>query len=287
VSKLTVTAAPDDRGLMTSDDPVVEPLSSDDPTAPTPAATAADVPDVDADAVVAGRDVPELGNVLAIAALAGDDGEVSPVEALVAEAAALVPAAVEQVTAGLLAGDEQLLATARAELDRARTLQRQLQRAVRDATGEVGPGSPDRVLGLACERLGALAVRALVLLTRVAEAAPDATLHRRSAPVRDAVAALGATVVEAHRTAASAAVGQAGGLRDLVELDRTAGRLRGELLDAVANAPTKARSATDTIGRCYERIADTAISVGAEHATILGVSPDERRRRVLRSLRGR
>jgi hypothetical protein len=212
-------------------------------------------------------------------------GDTSPVQVLVAEATAIVPPAVEGVTAGLLRGDEELLATARRDLDRARATHRRLQRAVRDATGEVGPGSPDRVLGLACERLGALSVRSTVLLTRIAEAAPDAGLHRRSAGVREAVAVLGETVAEAHRTAATAWVARAGGLRELVTLDRTAGRLRLELLDALANAPTLARSAGDTIGRCYERIADTAISIGAEHATILGISPDERRRHV-RSLRG-
>jgi phosphate uptake regulator len=212
------------------------------------------------------------------------DDDTSPVRALVAEATDIVPAAVEALTAGLLAGDEDLLTDVRRELDRARTTHRRLQRVIRDATGEVGPGSPDRVLGLACERLGALSVRSMVLLTRIAEAAPDAGLHRRSAPVRDAVAALGATAAEAHRTAATAAVAQAGGLRELVELDRAAGRLRTELVDALTNAPAAAREAVDTIGRCYERIADTAISVGAEHATVLGISPDERRRRV-RSLR--
>jgi hypothetical protein len=209
----------------------------------------------------------------------------SPVRALVDETAAIVPAAVETLTAGLLTGDEELLDAMRHELERARTAQRRLQREVRDATGEVGPGSPDRVLGLACERLGALSVRSMVLLTRIAEAAPEAGLHRRSAAVRDAVGELGATVAEAHRTAATAWVAQAGGLRALVELDRTAGRLRQELLDALANAPTKARAAGDTVGRCYERVADTAISLGAEHATILGITPDERRRTV-RSLRG-
>jgi hypothetical protein len=219
-------------------------------------------------------------------------GELTPVPAgadrvrdLVAESTSIVPAAIERLTAGLLAGDEDLLPVVRTDLDRARTLQRRLQREVRDATGEVGPGSKDRVLGLACERLGALSVRAMVLLTRIAEAAPDARLHRRSATVREVVTALGETAAEAHRTAATAWVAQAGGLRELVTLDRTASRLRNELVDALANAPTSARQATETIGRCFERVADTAISLGAEHATILGVSPDERRRRV-RSLRG-
>jgi hypothetical protein len=208
----------------------------------------------------------------------------SPVRALVDEATSIVPAAVEALTTGLLAGDEDLLDAMRRELDRARTAHRRLQREVRDATGETGPGSPDRVLGLACERLGALSVRSMVLLTRIAEAAPEAGLHRRSAAVRDAVRDLGSTVAEAHRTAATAWVAQAGGLRALVELDRTAGRLRLELLDTLANAPTSARAAGDTVGRCYERVADTAISLGAEHATILGITPDERRRTV-RSLR--
>jgi hypothetical protein len=214
------------------------------------------------------------------------DGQSSPVRALVAEATDIVPGALESITAGLLAGDEALLDDVRRELDRARTTHRRLQRAVRDATGGVGPGSPDRVLGLACERLGALSVHSMVLLTRIAEAAPDAGLHRRSTPVREVVGALGATAAEAHRTAASAAVAQAGGLRELVELDRAAGRLRLELVDAVANAPSTVRQAVETIGRCYERVADTAISVGAEHAAVLGITPDERRRRV-RSLRDR
>jgi phosphate uptake regulator len=208
----------------------------------------------------------------------------SPVHVLVAEATGIVPAAVETLTAGLLAGDDDLLVAVRRELDRARTTHRRLQREVRDATGEVGPGSPDRVLGLACERLGALSVRSMVLLSRIAEAAPDAGLHRRSSAVREAVAALGETAAAAHRTAATSAVAQAGGLRELVELDRTAGRLRTNLVDAVANAPTASRRAVDTIARCYERVADTAISVGAEHATVLGIGPHERRRRV-RSLR--
>jgi phosphate uptake regulator len=212
------------------------------------------------------------------------DDETSPVRALVAEATGIVPTAVETLTAGLLAGDEHLLAAVRRELDRARAMHRRLQREVRGATGEVGPGSPDRVLGLACERLGALSVRSMVLLTRMAEAAPDAGLHRRSTPVRDLLAALGETAAEAHRTAATASVARAGGLRELVELDRATGRLRLDLVDALSNAPSTARRAADTIGRGYERIADTAISVGAEHATILGISPDERRRRV-RSLR--
>jgi hypothetical protein len=214
------------------------------------------------------------------------DGSSSPVLALVAEATDIVPGAVEAITAGLLAGDEDLLDAVRRELERARTTHRRLQREVRDATGEVGPGSPARVLGLACERLGALSVRSMVLLTRIAEAAPDARLHRRSTPIRDAVIALGETAAEAHRTAATAAVAQAGGLRELVELDRAAGRLRLELVDAVANAPAATRQAVETIGRCYERVADTAISVGAEHAAVLGITPHERRRRV-RSLRTR
>jgi hypothetical protein len=208
----------------------------------------------------------------------------SPVRALVAEATDIVPAAVEALTAGLLAGDEHLLADVRRELDRARATHRRLQREVRDATGEVGPASHDRVLGLACERIGALSVRAMVLLTRIAEAAPDAGLHRRAPTVREAVTALGETAAEAHRTAATADVAHAGGLRELVELDRAAGRLRLDLVDALTNAPSTARQAGDTIGRCYERVADTAISVGAEVATVLGVTPDERRRRV-RSLR--
>jgi phosphate uptake regulator len=228
---------------------------------------------------------PPSDDAAALTGSAGPTAASSPVYDLVAEATAIVPAAVEQVTVGLLEGDEDLLKVARRELDRARATHRRLQREVRDATGEVGPGSPDRVLGLACERLGALSVRSTVLVTRIAEAAPEAGLHRRSAAVRDAVAVLGETVAEAHRTAATAWVARAGSLRELVELDRTAGRLRLELLDSLANAPTQARSAGDTIGRCYERIADTAISIGAEHATILGISPDERRRRV-RSLRG-
>jgi hypothetical protein len=275
----TSTHAPDDRGVSTIDADVIR-SGDDEPTAPSPSATTAPVPDGSGGGG-GGADVPDLTSVLAAA-----DADASPVEALVAEATAIVPAAIEAITAGLLAGDEDLLAATRTELDRARTTHRRLQREVRDATGEVGPGSPDRVLGLACERLGALSVRAMVLLTRIAEAAPDAGLHRRSQPVKDAVEALGATAVEAHRTAATAAVAQAGGLRELVELDRTAGRLRNELVDAVANAPSSARAAVDTIGRCYERVADTAISVGAEHATVLGITPDERRRRV-RSLRGR
>jgi hypothetical protein len=219
-------------------------------------------------------------------AATGDEVTVgtSPVRALVDETTSIVPDAVDVLTGGLLSGDEDLLDDVRRELERARAAHRRLQREVRDATGEVGPGSPHRALGLACERLGALSVRSMVLLTRIAEAAPEARLHRRSAAVRDAVAALGATTAEAHRTAATVWVAQAGGLRTLVELDRTAGRHRLELLDALANAPTRARAAGDTVGRLFERIADTAISLGAEHATILGVTPDERRRTV-RSLR--